>query len=84
MEAAEADESFVELVQVWHVTGREIECSGAVTEGAVALVRVSGVHALRDVVLDHLLAVKSVRSTQTVFVLDEWRADPVAAVLDGT
>ncbi|MEM8904800.1 MAG: Lrp/AsnC family transcriptional regulator [Actinomycetota bacterium] len=50
---------------------------------AVALVRVAGVHALRDVVLDHLLGLESVRSTQTVFVLDEWRADPVAAVLEG-
>ena len=51
---------------------------------AMALVRVSGVHALRDVVLDHLLALDSVRSTQTVFVLDEWRADPVAAALGST
>lgn len=49
---------------------------------AMALVRVSGVHALRDLVLDHLLTLDSVRSTQTVFVLDEWRSDPVAAVLD--
>ncbi len=49
---------------------------------AMALVRVSGVHALRDVVLDHLLSLDSVRNTQTVFVLDEWRADPVAAALD--
>ena len=48
----------------------------------MALVRVSGVHALRDVVLDHLLSLDSVRNTQTVFVLDEWRADPVAAALD--
>ena len=50
---------------------------------AVALVRVSDVHALRDVVLDHLLGLESVRSTQTVFVLDEWRNDPIAAALLG-
>ncbi|MEO1061064.1 MAG: Lrp/AsnC family transcriptional regulator [Actinomycetota bacterium] len=51
---------------------------------AMALVRVSGVHALRDLVLDHVLTLESVRSTQTVFVLDEWRADPVAAALTGS
>ncbi|MEM9034922.1 MAG: Lrp/AsnC family transcriptional regulator [Actinomycetota bacterium] len=50
---------------------------------AVALVRVSDVHALRDVVLDHLLGLESVRSTQTIFVLDEWRSDPIAAALLG-
>ena len=31
----------------------------------------------------YLLALDSVRSTQTVFVLDEWRADPVATALAG-
>jgi DNA-binding Lrp family transcriptional regulator len=37
----------------------------------VALVRVASIEALRDVVLDHLHGATHVRSTQTVFVLDE-------------
>ena len=37
----------------------------------VALVRVPSIEALRDVVLDHLHGATHVRSTQTVFVLDE-------------
>ena len=39
----------------------------------VALVRVASIEALRDVVLDHLHGATHVRSTQTVFVLDEQR-----------
>lgn len=39
----------------------------------VVLVRVSSIEALRDVVLDHLHGATHVRSTQTVFVLDEQR-----------
>ncbi|HEX6569222.1 MAG TPA: Lrp/AsnC family transcriptional regulator [Acidimicrobiales bacterium] len=39
----------------------------------VALVRVGSIEALRDVVLDHLHGTTHVRSTQTVFVLDEKR-----------
>jgi DNA-binding Lrp family transcriptional regulator len=39
----------------------------------VALVRVASIEALRDVVLDHLHGATHVRSTQTVFVLDEKR-----------
>jgi DNA-binding Lrp family transcriptional regulator len=39
----------------------------------VALVRVPDIEALRDVVLDHLHGATHVRSTQTVFVLDEQR-----------
>jgi DNA-binding Lrp family transcriptional regulator len=39
----------------------------------VALVRVPSIEALRDVVLDHLHGATHVRSTQTVFVLDEQR-----------
>jgi DNA-binding Lrp family transcriptional regulator len=39
----------------------------------VALVRVGSIEALRDVVLDHLHGATHVRSTQTVFVLDEQR-----------
>ena len=39
----------------------------------VALVRVPDIEALRDVVLDHLHGTTHVRSTQTVFVLDEQR-----------
>jgi DNA-binding Lrp family transcriptional regulator len=39
----------------------------------VALVRVASIEALRDVVLDHLHGTTHVRSTQTVFVLDEQR-----------
>ena len=39
----------------------------------VALVRVESIEALRDVVLDHLHGATHVRSTQTVFVLDEQR-----------
>lgn len=37
------------------------------------LVRVPSIEALRDVVLDHLHGATHVRSTQTVFVLDEQR-----------
>jgi DNA-binding Lrp family transcriptional regulator len=39
----------------------------------VALVRVASIDALRDVVLDRLHGATHVRSTQTVFVLDEQR-----------
>ena len=39
----------------------------------VALVRVPSIDALRDVVLDRLHGATHVRSTQTVFVLDEQR-----------
>jgi DNA-binding Lrp family transcriptional regulator len=39
----------------------------------VVLVRVPSIEALRDVVLDHLHGATHVRSTQTVFVLDEQR-----------
>lgn len=39
----------------------------------VALVRVPSIEALRDVVLDRLHGATHVRSTQTVFVLDEQR-----------
>lgn len=39
----------------------------------VALVRVASIEALRDVVLDRLHGATHVRSTQTVFVLDEQR-----------
>ena len=39
----------------------------------VVLVRVASIEALRDVVLDHLHGATHVRSTQTVFVLDEQR-----------
>jgi DNA-binding Lrp family transcriptional regulator len=39
----------------------------------VALVRVESIEALRDVVLDRLHGATHVRSTQTVFVLDEQR-----------
>jgi DNA-binding Lrp family transcriptional regulator len=39
----------------------------------VALVRVPTIEALRDVVLGHLHGATHVRSTQTVFVLDEQR-----------
>jgi DNA-binding Lrp family transcriptional regulator len=39
----------------------------------VALVRVASIEALRDVVLNHLHGTTHVRSTQTVFVLDEQR-----------
>jgi DNA-binding Lrp family transcriptional regulator len=39
----------------------------------VALVRVGSIEALRDVVLGHLHGTTHVRSTQTVFVLDEQR-----------
>ncbi|HEX6417926.1 MAG TPA: Lrp/AsnC family transcriptional regulator [Acidimicrobiales bacterium] len=39
----------------------------------VALVRVGSIEELRDVVLDHLHGTTHVRSTQTVFVLDEQR-----------
>jgi DNA-binding Lrp family transcriptional regulator len=39
----------------------------------VALVRVASIEALRDVVLDHLHGTTHVRTTQTVFVLDEQR-----------
>lgn len=39
----------------------------------VVLVRVASIEALRDVVLDHLHGATHVRSTRTVFVLDEQR-----------
>jgi DNA-binding Lrp family transcriptional regulator len=39
----------------------------------LAIVRVPTIEALRDVVLDHLHGATHVRSTQTVFVLDEQR-----------
>jgi len=48
----------------------------ALTSGGfdiVLLVRVETVETLRDVVLDRLQAIPEVRSTQTVFVLDEDR-----------
>lgn len=41
----------------------------------VLLVRVPDIAALRDVVLDRLHGMEHVRSTQTIFVLDEHRAD---------
>lgn len=41
----------------------------------VLLVRVPDIAALRDVVLDRLHSMEHVRSTQTIFVLDEHRAD---------
>lgn len=41
----------------------------------VLLVRVPDISALRDVVLDRLHGMEHVRSTQTIFVLDEHRAD---------
>jgi DNA-binding Lrp family transcriptional regulator len=44
----------------------------------VALVRVASIEALRDVVLDRLHGATHVRSTQTVFVLDEQRRHPAA------
>ena len=53
------------------------------TSGAfdcVLLVRASDVRALRDVLLEQLQSHPAVRSTQTVFVLDE-RGRPVGAVL---
>jgi Lrp/AsnC family transcriptional regulator, leucine-responsive regulatory protein len=50
----------------------------------VALVRVPSIEALRDVVLDHLHGATHVRSTQTVFVLDEQRPDfPVPRLVHG-
>jgi DNA-binding Lrp family transcriptional regulator len=48
----------------------------------VALVRVASIEALRDVVLDHLHGTSHVRSTQTVFVLDEQRR-PITVGADG-
>jgi DNA-binding Lrp family transcriptional regulator len=51
----------------------------AVTSGGfdfVVLVRVQDVASLRDVVLHRLHRIKAVRSTQTVFVLDEERRLP--------
>jgi DNA-binding Lrp family transcriptional regulator len=48
----------------------------ALTSGGfdiVVLVRVETVETLRDVVLDRLQAIPEVRSTQTVFILDEDR-----------
>jgi DNA-binding Lrp family transcriptional regulator len=51
----------------------------AVTRGGfdfVVLVRVHDVASLRDVVLHRLHRIKAVRSTQTVFVLDEERRLP--------
>lgn len=41
----------------------------------VLLVRVPDIAALRDVVLDRLHEMEHVRSTQTIFVLDEHRAN---------
>jgi DNA-binding Lrp family transcriptional regulator len=59
----------------------------AVTSGGfdfVVLVRVHDVASLRDVVLHRLHRIKAVKSTQTVFVLDEERrllgAPPIASV----
>jgi len=45
----------------------------------VLLVRVPDIAALRDVVLDRLHGMEHVRSTQTIFVLDEHRADWVGS-----
>jgi hypothetical protein len=45
------------------------------------IVRVQGVASLGDVVLDRLRRIKAVRSTQTLFVLDEDRRLPAAAEL---
>ena len=58
----------------------------AFTSGAfdmVLLVRVTDVSALRDVVLVQLHGLKYVRSSQTVFVLDEEDADWTRSVLGG-
>lgn len=42
----------------------------------VLLVRVEDVETLRDVVLERLQSMTGVRSTQTMFILDEFRAGP--------
>lgn len=42
----------------------------------VALVRVTDMHTLRDVILEQLHGMAEIRSTQTVFVLDETRLIP--------
>jgi DNA-binding Lrp family transcriptional regulator len=49
--------------------------------GFVVIVRVHDVASPRDVVVDRLHRIKAVRSTQTVFVLDEDRRLPAAAGL---
>jgi DNA-binding Lrp family transcriptional regulator len=67
--------------QLVHLPGFEYL---AVTSGGfdfVVIVRVHDVASLRDVVLDRLHRIKAVRSTQTVFVLDEDRRLPAAAAL---
>ncbi len=42
----------------------------------VMLVRVADIHALRDIVLVRLHAIRHVRTTHTIFVLDEQRFPP--------
>jgi DNA-binding Lrp family transcriptional regulator len=68
--------------QLVHLPGFEYL---AVTSGGfdfVVIVRVHDVSSLRDVVLHRLHRIKAVRSTQTVFVLDEDRRPPGVVALE--
>jgi DNA-binding Lrp family transcriptional regulator len=59
----------------------------AVTSGGfdfIVLVRVRDIESLRDVVLQRLHRIPAVKTTQTVFVLDEDRRPPGASALDET
>lgn len=61
------------LAELRNVHGVEHVIFTSGTFDAALLVRVADTAALRDVVLEQLQGSPRVRSTQTVFVLDEWR-----------
>jgi DNA-binding Lrp family transcriptional regulator len=66
------------LAELRNVHGVEHVIFTSGTFDAAVLVRVADTAALRDVVLEQLQGSAGVRSTQTVFVLDEWRMGQTA------